>query len=457
MKNRKVIYFIGIGGIGMSALARFYNAKGFQVYGYDLTAIPLTDRLIKENIVIHFNDEISDIPQEVKENTEVLVIYTPAIPKEHKVFNHLKAQGYKMIKRAEALGLLSKEYKTIAIAGTHGKTTTTAIAAHILKNSELLAVSFIGGVLAEYESNILMDENPEIMLVEADEYDRSFLQLEPDYLGITSVDADHLDIYSDKLDLQRSFQKLGEKVAFNDNILLCDTVSKGLISNTQSYGFSKDADIRLTSNGYENGLHQISVDGLGRERIELNIPMPGDHNALNAVLAAALCFKAGCSLDGIIKSIASFKGVKRRFEYVINNPNCVIIDDYAHHPTEINVLIDAVHQLYPGKKVAGVFQPHLFSRTRDFADDFAKSLSRLDKLYLLEIYPAREKEIPGVNAKMLLDLLTLNEKSIVNKENLAVLISSTIPEILLIIGAGDIAQLVPAVKQAVIEKIEAYD
>ena len=453
MSRKKKVYFLGIGGIGMSALARFYNAKGFQVFGYDLTPTPLTDRLLIENMQLHFNDEIDAIPKEIVKNKEALIIYTPAIPKEHLIFNYLKDQGYTLIKRAEALGALTKEYKTIAVAGTHGKTTTTAIAAHILKKSDIATVSFVGGVMADYNTNILIDEDPELLVVEADEFDRSFLQLAPDYLGITSVDADHLDIYSDKKDLENSFQKLADLVPSANNILKCDSITTELMPGSKSYGFSENSNIRIVSNGYQEGFHQVDVYGLVEKMISLRIPMPGNHNALNTVLAASLCYKAGCSINEIIASIASFKGVKRRFEYVINEAKCIIIDDYAHHPTEINALIDAVHQLYPTKKITGVFQPHLYSRTRDFANDFASSLSRLDKLYLLEIYPAREKEIPGVNAKLLLDLLTLNEKSIVNKENLPVLISSTIPEILLIIGAGDIAHLVPAIKQAVVKEI----
>jgi len=457
MKNRKEVYFLGIGGIGMSALARFYNQKGYLVFGYDLTPTPLTDSLIKENMQIHFNDEIAAIPVEVRENKGTLVIYTPAIPNDHIGFNYLKDQGYTTLKRAEALGDLTKEYKTIAIAGTHGKTTTTAIAAHILKNSELATVSFVGGIMAGYESNILLDKDPELLVVEADEFDRSFLQLEPDYLGITSIDADHLDIYADKKDLENSFKKLAGLVSDDESILVCDSIDSVLSSSSKTYGFSDKADIRIESKGYKNGFHEINVFGLTESMVKLNVPMPGNHNALNTVLAASLCYKAGCSLEVIIESIESFKGVKRRFEYVINDPKCVMIDDYAHHPTEIDALIDAVQQLYPDKKITGVFQPHLYSRTKDFAKDFAASLSQLDKLYLLDIYPAREKEIPGVNAAMLLDLLTINEKSIVNKENLPVLISSTIPEILLIIGAGDIAHLVPAVKQAVIKKIGIYE
>jgi UDP-N-acetylmuramate--alanine ligase len=444
----KIVYFLGIGGIGMSALARFYRSQGYQVYGYDLTSTPLTKQLEKEGMQINYDDSVESIPIEVKEAKDLKVIYTPAIPKDHRGFNYLQSKGIPLTKRAKVLGEITQHFKTIAIAGTHGKTTTTAITAHILKRSSIDSVSFVGGLMSGYESNILMDPDPEWIVVEADEFDRSFLQLNPELLGITSVDADHLDIYENEDSLVDSFRELAAKIETKSDLIVCDTVHTELNVPALKYGFSEKADFRLESKGYQNGLHRILVSGLSNDPLELEIPMPGNHNALNAVLAAILCFKAGCSTAVIQESIRSFQGVKRRFEYIVQSPELVFIDDYAHHPKEINALIDAVKQLYPGKKVSGIFQPHLFSRTRDFADEFAQSLSRLDALYLMEIYPAREKPIPGIDSKMLLDKITINEKSIVNKENLPVLISSTNHEILLTIGAGDIALMVPVVKQA---------
>ena len=449
IENLHRVYFLGIGGIGMSALARYFNRLGIQVSGYDKTETPLTKKLQEEGIDIHFEDDPALIPDKVE-----LVVYTPAIPKDHRGFNHLQSAGYRLTKRAKVLGEISQDFKTIAIAGTHGKTTTTAITAHILHNSPISAVSFVGGVMSGYENNILMDVNPDWIVVEADEFDRSFLQLDPTLLGITSVDADHLDIYNDENALVDSFKELAAKIDSTNELIICDSIASDLNTPALKYGFSKDADIRLESKGYIEGFHHVSVSGLTKETIELEIPMPGDHNALNAVLAGILSFRAGCSIDVIKKNIRSFQGVKRRFEYIINTKDLVFIDDYAHHPKEINALVDAVKKLYPGKKISGIFQPHLFSRTRDFADEFAKSLSQMDRVFLLDIYPAREKPIPGIDSKMLLDKLTINEKSIVNKENLPVLISSTNHEILLTIGAGDIAQMVPAVKQAVTSSID---
>lgn len=452
--KKKNIYFLGIGGIGMSALARFYKSVGYKVFGYDLTSTPLTDSLIDEGMILHFNDSIDDIPEDVIDDKDILVVYTPAIPKDHPGFLFLKDKGYNLLKRSEILGKISMDYKTIAIAGTHGKTTTTAIAAHILKISSISTISFIGGLMSGYESNILLDDDPELILVEADEYDRSFLRLHPDFLGVTSIDADHLDIYSDKNDMVDSFKELAAKISSSKNVIVWDNIEANIAEGSLKYGFSDSSDIQIISNGYKDGFHQLEVKGLVEKTLVIDFPMPGNHNALNAVLASSLCLKAGCKVNDVIEGIRSFQGVKRRFEYIINDPKCIFIDDYAHHPKEIDALIDAVRQLYPNKKITGIFQPHLYSRTRDFASEFAESLSRLDKLYLLDIYPAREKPIPGINAEMLLNAVNLNEKSIVNKENLPVLISSTIPEILLTIGAGDISQVVDPVKQAIINSIE---
>ena len=455
MENaKKIVYFLGIGGIGMSALARFYQSKGFKIFGYDLTETPLTKTLKSEGMFLHYSDAKEEIPKEIMDNKDCEIIYTPAIPKDHRGFVFLNENGYKLKKRSDGLGIITKEHKTLAIPGTHGKTTTTAIAAHILKNSKLATVSFVGGLMTGYETNILLDPDPEWILVEADEFDRSFLKLNPSYLGITSIDADHLDIYENRDDLLHSFQELAAKVKDPKNVILCDQVPKENIKNALSYGFSSSSDIRLKSNGYKEGYHLIEVSGLVKESFSLQIPIPGNHNALNAVLASTVCYKAGCDLETIIKNIKTFKGVKRRFEYIYSHPKCIFIDDYAHHPREIDALIDAVKQLYPGKKITGIFQPHLYSRTRDFADEFAESLSQLDTLYLMEIYPAREKPMSGITSKMLLDKVQLNQKSIVNKETLAMLISSTIPEILLTIGAGDIAHLVPDLKQAVINSLD---
>jgi UDP-N-acetylmuramate--alanine ligase len=442
------IYFLGIGGIGMSALARYYHFKGFRVMGYDLTKTPLTEKLEASGIEINYKDEVDSIPEVVITDSKTPIIFTPAIPEGHKQFSYFKTNGYPLTKRAEELGKITDIFRTIAVAGTHGKTTTSAMVAHIMDNSWLGCMAFIGGIMTGYESNVILNTDSEWVVVEADEFDRSFLRLKPDLLGITSIDPDHLDIYSDAADLEKAFEQLIKNSNPSHQVIVNDAICSGDRSQYMTYGFSDDADIKLKSMGYSNGFHRISVTGLTNKTENFDLAMPGLHNAQNAVLAAGLCYQAGCSIFEIEEGLRTFKGVKRRFEYVLKTPDTIFIDDYAHHPNEINALVSSVKNLYPGKKITGIFQPHLYSRTRDFADEFAESLSQLDALYLLDIYPARELPIPGIDANLLFQKVQLNQKSIVDKQNVLVLITENKPEILLTIGAGDIGQLVSAVKQA---------
>ena len=453
-KNPENIYFLGIGGIGMSALARYYNSMGFKVSGYDLSKTPLTEKLAKSGIEINYLDDVKAIPESVRLNSKTKIIVTPAIPEKNKQLNFFKSNGFRLTKRAEVLGEISKNYKTIAVAGTHGKTTTAAMVAHIMDNSHLGCMAFVGGIMSGYESNIILNNTSEWMVVEADEFDRSFLRLKPDLLGITSVDPDHMDIYSDSTDLENAFKQLIKISNPVNKVVLNDSLSKELTSGNTTYGFKSNSDLRLKSIGNKNGYHQVLVAGLSDKDEIFNLAMPGLHNAQNALLAAKLCQQAGCTIDEIKDGLQSFKGVKRRFEYIYKSNETIYIDDYAHHPSEINALISSVRDLYPNKKITGLFQPHLFSRTRDFADDFASSLSKLDTLYLLDIYPAREEPISGIDANYLIDKVQLNQKSIVNKLNVMHLISGNKPEILLTIGAGDIGQMVSAVKQALTNKNE---
>jgi len=448
-------YFLGIGGIGMSALARYYHSKGCRVSGYDLTKTPLTEELEKQGIQVNYIDNPELIPEWVKTDKQSLIIYTPAIPSEQKQLNYFLDQGFNLLKRAEILGKISKNYRTIAIAGTHGKTTTTAMVAHVMSHSHLGCNAFVGGIMTESNTNIILNATSDWMVIEADEFDRSFLNLSPDLLGITSIDPDHLDIYLDAEQLSKAFVELIGLIKGGFPPVINDKVTGSIAKNAIRYGFSKTADIRLMSLGYNNGFHRVTVVGLDTKSIDFELMMPGLHNAQNAVLAATLCKMAGCSIDEIKQGLGSFKGVKRRFEYVAKTPKTIFIDDYAHHPKEIDALIESVRNLYPDKKITGIFQPHLYSRTRDFAEEFAESLSKLDNLYLMDIYPAREKPIPGIDAKYLLEKVKLNQKSIVNKQNVPRLISVNKPEILLTIGAGDIGQLIPAVKQAVTDNYES--
>lgn len=447
-KQPENIYFLGIGGIGMSALARYYHSMGVNVMGYDLTKTTLTKGLEESGCIVNYSDDVEHIPEVVRVNPETPIIYTPAIPIDHNQFNYFKKNGFSLRKRADVLGEISRAYKTIAIAGTHGKTTTSAMVAHIMHQSSLGCMAFVGGIITGYESNVILDTFSEWAIIEADEFDRSFLKLHPFLLGITSIDPDHLDIYSDAEDLKQAFNQLINQTNAINRAYVNDSLSSDIITGNISYGFNETSKIRLASLGYHNGIHRLKVFGLSDETVDFDLAMPGLHNAQNAVLAASLCKKAGCNLEEIKQGLRTFQGVKRRFEYILKSEGIIFIDDYAHHPSEIDALILSVRNLYPGKKITGIFQPHLYSRTRDFADDFARSLSQLDQLFLLDIYPARELPIPGIDTNFLFEKVELNEKSIVDKQNVAVLITENKPEILLTIGAGDIGHLVPAVKQA---------
>lgn len=441
------LYFLGIGGIGMSALARFFLAQKRPVSGYDLTPSPLTRELKELGADITYSDDINAIPEGVVAANDALIVVTPAIPKNHPQLLFFKERGYLIKKRAEVLAEIISNYKSIAIAGTHGKTTTSAMVAHILKTAGKPVTAFVGGIMSGYNSNVIIHDNPEWIVVEADEFDRSFLQLYPDLLGITSIDPDHLDIYKNATDLRDAFLQLISQSSASHPVLIADGVKSIQSSKIKHYGTEADSSIQITETGYQDGFQFITVIGLISESVTFELNMPGLHNAKNAVLAGALSLQAGCNISDIKRALRSFQGVKRRFETVVKTKEHVFIDDYAHHPKEIDALIQAVRRLFPQGKITGVFQPHLFSRTRDFMDAFATSLSHLDQLFLMDIYPAREVPLPGITSEKLLEKVRLNEKSIVDKQKLLLLLKQDIPEILLTIGAGDIGLLVPDIKQ----------
>jgi UDP-N-acetylmuramate--alanine ligase len=443
------VYFLGIGGIGMSALARYFLHQGYAVFGYDKVATPITDQLTSEGAELVFDEAPEAIPDSVRKNRNTQIIYTPAIPHNHPHLVYLRNHQFNIQKRAEALAAIVSKYPTIAIAGTHGKTTTSAMVAHLLHHAGVPTLAFVGGILTGYNSNVILDPDPQWVVVEADEYDRSFLQLKPDAMGITTIDADHLDIYSDQASIQEAFDAMVKRVKNLDEVVVNETASCLKEKKLLFYGTSKDSAIRILDRGTRNPFQWIHIEGIGKEPFEIEIALPGLHNALNAVLASTLCFNAGLTIGQIQSGMRSFKGVKRRFEYILQGEKTVFIDDYAHHPKEINALIHAVRELYPSRKLTGIFQPHLYSRTRDFMEEFASSLSELDELFLMEIYPARELPIPGITSSALLKKVTINQKSIVDKESLMVLLQSNIPDILLTIGAGDIGLMVPAVKEAI--------
>ena len=438
------VYFVGIGGIGMSALARYFAKRGIVVCGYDKTRTNLTIALEHEGILISYLDEESVVPVCFAENhPDTLVVYTPAIPKNSNILNHFKSNGFSLKKRSEVLGIISQGMFCVAVAGTHGKTTTSSMIAHILTDTGFGCTAFLGGITSNYNSNVLFGKN-NVVVVEADEYDRSFLTLHPDVAVVTSMDADHLDIYGDERHLHESFYLFADQLKADGKLF----VKEGLPLNGISYGSTPNAALHANNIHVENGNFVFNFEDGYTTIKDLNLAMPGKHNVENAVAAIGVALSLGIHPQSIKKAVASFKGVKRRFETLVNTPEHIYIDDYAHHPEELRACFDAVRQLHPDKKLTVIFQPHLFTRTRDFIDDFAKVLSTADEVVLLEIYPARELPIEGVNSQLLLDKMTLKNKEICGKDLVLEHIKNKKPELLLTVGAGDIDTLVEPLKNA---------
>ena len=430
------IYFLGIGGIGMSALARYYKSLGKEVSGYDLTSSPLTKQLEHEGMAIHYEDNPQLLPALID-----AVIYTPAVPQDLKEMVELKRRGIPMIKRAEALGALSKDHYTIAVAGTHGKTTTTAMVAHILKENGVDMTAFIGGIAKNFGSNFHRGVTDEWVLVaEADEYDRSFLQLLPDISVINSIDEDHLDIYGNKARLVDSFN------AFARLTKRCLVTREQLPVDRHDlphyhFGFGEGNDyqaVNIRQQEGETDFELVCQD----ECFPIHLKMAGVHNVLNATAAFIATRQLGIDEEGIVQALATFMGVSRRFDIRVKNANHCYIDDYAHHPAEIKSCLSAIRASFPNKKLTLVFQPHLFTRTRDFMEDFASALAMADDLILLDIYPAREKPIEGITSNVLLDKITLEHKCLIEKKNLLETIEKRKPELLVTMGAGDIDRFV---------------
>ena len=440
------VYFIGIGGIGMSALARYFKYIGKQVSGYDKTPTILTNELIESGIDIHFEDDINWIPKDYfVENT--LVIITPAVPKTHAQWNYFLERNYQVKKRAEVLGIITKDTFCFAVAGTHGKTTTSSILGHILHESGADVTAFIGGIVENYNSN-LIGSGKTVTVVEADEFDRSFLHLHPNIACVTSMDADHLDIYGTDKAIKESFTEFADKVEDKSNLFITtDLPLSGVTVGVNESAVYNAFNIRI-----ENSSYVFDVQTPTTLLKDFRFGLPGRHNLMNALMALAMAVNFGTPTDAIAKALASFKGIRRRFSYQIKTENLVYIDDYAHHPTEINAVHQAVRELYPGKKVLAVFQPHLFSRTKDFADDFAKSLAQFDDVLLMDIYPARELPMIGVTSEWLLSKIENQNKAIVSKEDLITTMLKSDATIMVTIGAGDIGEMVGAIKTALDEK-----
>lgn len=455
----KNVYFIGIGGIGMSAIARYYNFAGYSVSGYDRTQSKLTSALEKEGIKIHFEENIDFIPKEVN---DTLVIYTPAIPQDMKELIYVKERGYRLIKRSLALGEIASSKKCLAISGTHGKTTTSTLLAHILTDSGEGCNAFLGGISKNYSSNLLLSKN-NVLVAEADEFDRSFLQLYPEIAVITSMDADHLDIYSNIDSLQEAF------IAFASQVKEFLIVKKGLEHHFKK-GEQNTTKAKIYTYSYDNPEADfypsdivISNDGVVKFTLNLLdikvkdcvVGIPGWVNVENGVAASAVSFLHGLSPEKIKKGLSTFQGVERRFDIQVKGDKCAYIDDYAHHPKEISAAISTIRNIFPNRKLCGIFQPHLFTRTRDFYKDFAESLSKLDELILLPIYPARESPIEGITSKIILDLVSIENKKIVDKEDLLREIQDRDIDILITFGAGDIDRFILPIKQLIEERVSS--
>lgn len=442
----------------MSALARYFNAMGKSVSGYDKTPTRLTDELIAEGIDIHFEDN-TNLIQSVICNLQsaTLIVYTPAIPSDHSELNYFKKNNYTIKKRSEVLGMITESTYTIGVAGTHGKTTTSSLIAHILKVAGLDPSAFLGGITQNYNTNLLLSQNFKISnltsdisnltVVEADEYDRSFLTLHPEIAVITSVDADHLDIYGNKKYMEESYSLFASQV--RSTLILKKSIVNSIHSGKEAITYSVNdttADYYAKSIEIKNAEYHFEVQTPKGVFKNMTLGLPGLHNVENAIASVAVACLMNVSEENIRKALNTFRGVKRRFDYQLKTDTLVFIDDYAHHPEELKACINSAKEMYPTKKITGIFQPHLFTRTRDFADDFAKSLDLLDECILMEIYPARELPIEGVNSKMLLDKMKLSNKSICQKNELLEKISKLKLDVLLTLGAGDIDTMVEPLK-----------
>jgi len=456
MKDYQHVYFLGIGGIGMSAIARYFMMQGCKVSGYDRTRTKLTEQLEAEGIHIDFDEAADLIPQGLD-----LVVYTPAIPKDHKGYLYLLTIGIQMLKRSEVLGIISNAMTSVGIAGTHGKTTTSSMVAHVLKVGGKEISAFLGGIVSDYGTNYLVGKS-DIVVLEADEYDRSFLTLHPYIASISSMDADHLDIYGDEKEMHQGFIKYAQQIKVAGYLIikagLLDFFDKSDLENLADKGvtileFGEDqGQVQFSNLRVVGGNFCFDYHGLKTEMKDIVLSMPGLHNVENATVAITVGLIFGVNVENIKKAMSGFKGIQRRFERVISTNGITYIDDYAHHPSELHAAISAARRLYPDRKISGIFQPHLYSRTRDFVDGFAKALDEFDEVFLMEIYPARELPIPSVTSGIVFDLMKSNHKTLVTKDNLMEVLESSVIDVLMTLGAGDIDTFVPKIKKWIEEK-----
>ncbi len=445
LENIHNIYFVGIGGIGMSAIARYFAVNGKRVAGYDKTPSHITLGLEELGVKIHFDDRLKNIPISFLDKTKTLVVYTPAVSKNHTELNYFLENNFSVLKRAEILGKITENTFCLAVSGTHGKTTTSAILGHIMFQEK--ATSFLGGIAENYNSNLILGED-KVSVVEADEFDRSFLQLSPNIACVTSMDADHLDIYGEVAALEESF------VAFTNKVSDTLIIAKGLPLEGLTYAVNEDANYKAFNVKIESGKYIFDVQTPSKIIRNIEFYLPGNHNVMNALAALAMADVYGISLESIKLSLSTFKGVKRRFSYKIKTNDFVLIDDYAHHPTEINAVENSIREMYPNEKVLVVFQPHLFSRTRDFIDDFAIALSKFDEVLLLDIYPARELPIAGVNSEWLFNKIENKHKKLTQKNNLVKDIKNSSSNVVVMLGAGDIGMMIDEVTNQLLKPQE---
>ena len=458
------LYFVGIGGIGMSALVRYFLSKGDDVAGYDLTPSPLTKALTEEGALIHYEDDPELIPEPFR-SPDTLVVFTPAVPRDHRELNFFIHQGNRVIKRAELLGDLTRRERGLCVAGTHGKTTTSTLLAHLLRSSHVDCHAFLGGISNNYQTNCLISEKSDYAVIEADEFDRSFHHLSPYIAVITSADPDHLDIYHTAEAYRESFEHFTSLISSEGALVMKKgiPVTPRLKEGTRLFTYTtgdEEADfwgdhIEIREGHLFFDWHYPALDGqpAGTLHVELGVPLL--INVENAVAAMAVAYLCGAQLDELSQGVASFRGVYRRFDRLIDDPRCVLIDDYAHHPNELDPSIRSVRQLYPDRKILGIFQPHLYSRTQDFYREFAHSLDQLDEVILLDIYPARELPIPGVTSHLIADAMEHKDVVVLPKEGLLPHLRSlsTLPEVILMVGAGDIDRLVPQVAEEIRQRL----
>lgn len=451
-------YFIGAGGIGMSALIRWFMSRGVRVAGYDRTPSPLTGHLIDEGAAIHFDDDIRLIPDGFSDPQTTLVVYTPAVPSDHTELTYFRQHGFEVMKRSEVLGLITSASRAICVAGTHGKTTVSSMTAHLLKQSHVDCNAFLGGILKGYASNLMLSDHSNLTVVEADEYDRSFHRLHPTTAIITAADPDHLDIYGTPAAYREAFEVFTSLILPGGTLIIKKDapITPRLQPDVRCYTYSAtdtSADFHAENvriGGGEAVFDCILSDGTRIADIHLGVPVRV--NVENGVAAIAAAWLHGVRPDEIRAAMATFPGAERRFDIRLRNDRVVLIDDYAHHPQELTRSILSVKELYAGRRITGIFQPHLYSRTRDFADDFARSLSLLDELILVDIYPAREEPIPGVTSQMILDRVTISNKRYCTKADLPALIAAGTFDVVLILGAGDIDRLVEPIRQILAQR-----